>query len=297
MKGPHEPPLPPSPFITPEKNRYKEDTQELIRITLERELSSLDKVQELASYVLYTDSNLLTEEEVEQFRVFFIHNTKRILNAYSHKENGIQLKLILSALTGNTEKTFPYLFHDLAHTVGMIASKQYKEQENSTVPSFLKKVPGYDYNDNVSFEEELYTGLLSETQHTIQVGNIVKVVNMPTAIAALQKANTFEEYKQNYIEDLTERTLGENELVIKDSLRSEKKRYREEAQRQQETYGYDIAKKVESAPPEELIRLLTYVWDHRDNPRVLADLFFKEVGPYITELQKRKGYSPATEMK
>jgi hypothetical protein len=53
----------------------------------------------------------------------------------------------------------------------------------------------------------------------------------------------------------------------------------------------ETAKEIENNPPTKIIEILHYIWEHRDNKRVLADLFFREVGPYIEELKKRDEYS------
>lgn len=42
---------------------------------------------------------------------------------------------------------------------------------------------------------------------------------------------------------------------------------------------------IESHPDEQLVEMLRYIFENKDNPRVLVDLFFKELGPYIKTLK------------
>jgi hypothetical protein len=52
----------------------------------------------------------------------------------------------------------------------------------------------------------------------------------------------------------------------------------------------EIAEEIRKNPPAKVVECLRYIWDNRDNHRVLVDLFFKKVGPYIESLKKRKVY-------
>jgi hypothetical protein len=53
----------------------------------------------------------------------------------------------------------------------------------------------------------------------------------------------------------------------------------------------NLIREIKSNPPEKLLDLLGYIFDNQSNPRVMVDLFFREMQPLIDQLRKRKPYT------
>ncbi|MBP6888676.1 MAG: hypothetical protein KBC21_03145 [Candidatus Pacebacteria bacterium] len=47
-----------------------------------------------------------------------------------------------------------------------------------------------------------------------------------------------------------------------------------------------VSNDIESHPDKKLVELLRYVFENKNSPRVLVDLFFKELGPHIETLRR-----------
>lgn len=283
---------PPSPFVTPETNRYKNGEGESIRNMLDGKLSTPEQVRRAASEFLATQPELLSEEEFAQFKAFADHGIKRILNAESQKRRGIKLRLFLTKLGVPLDNyvTFPVLYHDLSHVAGAVIQGKYAQ--NSVVPPVLRYKEGEDVNRRELFEDELYGVLWDKTNYmgTGQMENFT--------LHALKQASNIDSFILLYIDGVMKMSFNENEDGVTRQVElSTEIHLIDEKINKKLAEANTIVAKIKNNPPQEIIRLLTYIWEHRNNPRVLADLFFQEVGPHITELQKRKPYSPQARLK
>lgn len=283
---------PPSSFVTPETNRYKNGEGESIRNILDGKLNTPEQVRRAASEFLATPPELLSEEELAQFKAFADHGIKRILNAESQKRGGAKFRLFLTKIGVPIDNyiTFPVLYHDLSHVAGAVIQGKYAQ--NSIVPPVLRYKEGEDTNKQELFEDELYGILWDNTDYSGRG----KRGNFTTAL--LKEAPDIDRFILLYIEGVLAMSFHENEdgITRQVELSTETHLIDEEIQKKLAEANTIVAK-IKKNPPQEIIRLLTYVWEHRDNPRVLADLFFQEVGPHIAELQKRKPYSPQARLK
>lgn len=107
----------------------------------------------------------------------------------------------------------------------------------------------------------------------------------------LSEAHTFEEFRSNFLKTTIKAALASNNELIsghyspKDfSLESNKE------QKNLENEARKIGNEIIASPSEDVERMLEYIWEHREEPRVLIDLFFNETRPYIDRLKIRKIY-------
>jgi hypothetical protein len=226
-----------------------------------------------------TPTGLLTKEEVADFTLFARRAIKRILNAFQHKyKDPTWTKDSINARS---------LFHDVSHAAGMIASGKYKQQDNSIVLPFLHTPLGEDFSNREFMEDELY-GIL---------WNVIQIDKKPGqyVLKTLRESSTESEFIKAYVEGVMSAAVGANRNHIYRRLAAVRKDLSPEELEQETTAlrskAIETAKEIENNPPTKIIEILHYIWEHRDNKRVLADLFFREVGPYIEELKKRDEYS------
>ena len=233
---------------------------------------------------------LLTQEELEKFVIFIKHVGKRVTSAYSQKFDGVTLNKKLINVTelkdvdnGTKSLFFNNLFHDLSHSVGQIA--RHGASTNITpVQPYLRQKPDQNFNVREHLEDELRGFMFGSLYHPSPYTNRIKI--------HLEQSRTYEEFKTNFIEKTIRAAIDDNESAFnatydfgnmermeffdkRDAFEEEQKRLQEE---------------IVANPPEDVLRNLEYIWAHRDNPRVLVDLFFKEIDPYIENLKKRKAY-------
>lgn len=289
MRSPE--PLPPSPFVEPEKNRYKEKDHERVEKLLEKEFNDKQKLEQYAKNFFHIDVEDLSEEELQKFKIFAVHAIKRILNADSQKYDGLDFRLLATDLGAGLTSgfAFPAITHDLAHAAGMILSDRYKKEGNSIVPPFFKIKKGFETNNQKLFEDELYAGIWSVVYKQHAEINVL--------LEAARSTHTFEEFIAKYTQNNLAPTLNHNKDALYSVARKNKVSWGKDTWMfitSKHKEARDLAAVIQKNPPADLIKILSYVWENRENPRVLADLFFKEVGPYIEGLQKRKVYRPKT---
>ena len=232
---------------------------------------------------------IISEEEVQLFRIFFLHVMKRVISAHSHKydgaiEHGIEdTSKILDLSNLSEEKKsslFNTLLHDLSHSVGQIAKND--RDGLSAVQPFLRYPVGSEYNKKEILEDELRAFIFGSFYHPNPLGVRSKM--------HLETSFTFDDYRRNFLRKSMNGALRDNENLIEiihppNAIVSFEKI--ESLTKEAQNIGNEIIAK----PPLDVEIALRYIWDHRDNPRVLVDLFFKEVGPYIEKLQERREYS------
>jgi hypothetical protein len=292
-----------SPFVDPKIPRYKIFERKNIEKSLELEFGSKEKrkkiFQDFFGLSIYSgkyfgvgdfsDRNELeveiTEAEIDDFVIFCKFTVKRILNAQSQKEGGVYTELKkLVDLKDFIElpDIFYLLYHDVSHAVGTIITGRNKINNNSIVPPFFEFKPGMSINDKEVIEDELYGALFAELEISHKDNSATKE---NVILNTLRMSSTFDDFKSIYIQRVMKATQYENEKEARRFRLRGKSFGMTDAEFKSEQEK--IIEEIKSNPPQKLIEILQRVWDHRDNPRVLVDLFFKEVGPYIEELKKR----------
>jgi hypothetical protein len=266
---------PPSPFIEPEINRYRKERENIENALLKLDLGSL------CSQLFGVSHSSLTETQKDQLEIFAFHVGKRLLNAFSQKEGGISKRLLgIKYKLISPESVFQYLVHDMSHAAGIIIQGKTEENDNSIVPPFLKYKNSFEFNRKELLEDECYGDLWGYD---------------PDEMLDLAKDSpSLEVFIKEYVQGCLQESLESNKTQVKAFVKNQNISYRSNRKKLIQELGTGaeaIIAEIAANPPQEIVRLLTYIWEHRENPRVLADLFFQEVGPYLSELQKRKAYS------
>ncbi len=281
-----------SPFLEPKFPLYKNfNGREKIESVL-AEFESPERLKWTAEYFFGTnyDPGLLSAEELEQFKVFSHFGLKRILNAEMQRTPGTLMHL--DRVLHDPEKhhltsaEFRLAMHDLSHLAGCVINGRYEINQNSPLPPFYEFREFHEFNNKEVMENELY-GFLWGTYFRYKEFTLDK----------LHGDLTQEQFIEKYLTDCMEETLRENHASVLHYMERKKMPIRERGNfswNKQED-ARRIADEIIANPPDDLVRMLTYTWEHKENPRVLADLFFKELGPYIDGLQKRKTYTKLQE--
>jgi hypothetical protein len=236
-------------------------------------------------------TKLISKQEQEDFRIFFLHVVKRILSAHSRKyegalEHSYNKREAITSLTEskNIPIIFSTLFHDLSHSVGQII-KNKDFQGGTVVQPFLRHPIDEDYNKKENIEDELRGFIFGSLYYP-----------MPTAVRSklhLTKSHTFEEFRGNFLKSTIKAALTDNNELITRYHDHHPRNFsleRFEEQNNLESEAKKIADEIISSPPEDVERMLEYIWEHREESRVLIDLFFNEIKPYIDRLKARKIY-------
>lgn len=229
----------------------------------------------------------LSDEEYKDFKIFFLHVAKRIISANSRKYNGVieygrDKNIDIKNLDNLEDKNvfLNLLFHDISHCVGQIAKNGAMTNITAIQPFFRYEV-GKDYNVKEILEDELRGFMFASSYYPSPTGVRSKL--------NLESSPTQEEFIKNYLSYTMRIALKDNNSIIDNTFEfPSSENYKKQLEAIKEAKS--IADEIVKNPPEDVIKALDYIWKNRDNPRVLADLFFKEVGPYIDELKKRKVY-------
>ena len=276
---------PPSPFVTPEENRYKKGERSDIESVLKNEFGNDHMLNQHIENFFSVPGNQLTADEKRKFAIFAVHTGKRVLNAESQKVGGIRKRLERAYVARTSYDAFPLLTHDIGHATSRIINKR---EDNIITPIFLTYKEGFNFNNQQLFEDELYGGMWGQVPY----GKNEQEISENVALHYIETAPDKESFIRLCIEDNMTRTLAGAQGLIAE----EAERIKEDPVVTQKKYktAEDMIKRIEANPPAKIVEMLTYIWDHKENPRVLADLFFQELGPYIEQLQKREIYKPET---
>lgn len=283
---------------------YKRDTKKIIEDFLESIVFDEEMFMQVSiaffglhgydkdGFIIYTPE-LLTQEEKASFALFFTHVGKRILDAYFNKYNNhfatsignndiVTVEDLPSLTPKKTRLLLDILLHDMSHSFGTFVNSDTPFPKTTKSPFLLTKKGGEINNTEIMVNE--FFGFIFSTPYFAQgasYGNRIK--------AHFEKALSYEVFKHNFFERLKGVILSDNSRLI------------HEKGQEDFTYfigkGYDEMKSATTIADEaiEIMKnkydyILTYLWDNRENPRVLIDLFFQEVGPYIARLRERKAY-------
>jgi hypothetical protein len=239
----------------------------------------------------------LSEEELQLFKIFCKHVGKRVI--ISGVDNvGKSLHITKKGVPQQVEDFdtkdivdnhlfFSTLFHDLSHSVGQIA-KHGNETRVTPVQPFLRERLEFPYNKREHLEDELRGFIFGSFYYPSPFANRSKL--------HLQKSNDYESFKQNFLSATLRASLDSNREAITEARETSLRKDQYESvnwfdkQQELEEEAEKIAKDIIKNPPEDVIRNLEYLWEHRDNPRVLVDLFFKEIVMYLEKLKHRGDY-------
>jgi hypothetical protein len=236
------------------------------------------------------DGTEISSQERSDFIILYRHLLKRVI--LSLKSNNPSLYTELQEYAGQLQdeeilkdhnqfnlkklNTLKLVSHDIAHSVGNIINGRF-EQERKLYPVFTEKEKNERLPNKIMMEDELYSSLFSfGTSYATHIA---------LAIDSQKYSFTFEEYIESYIARVMGLTIGSIEADLK-SQNSRAPHLTQTIILQAE----EIAEEIRKNPPAKVVECLRYIWDNRDNHRVLVDLFFKKVGPYIESLKKRKVY-------
>lgn len=241
-----------------------------------------------------THENLLTDEELEQFKIFCKHVSKRVINAHSLKNDGViemqggvtnvegkrghETKNLHTMNSNLQVQLFNMVFHDLSHSVGKIMREGEKTSSDPVQP-YLRNL-AVPYNNKEAIEDELRGFIYGSLYYPSPLYN--------RTFLHLAQAATFEEFKENFIQKTIGAALSDNRSALYDIFQTKPDEYK--TLRALENQAEEIGNEIIKNPPHDVIDSLTYVWEHKDNKRVLVDLFFKQIGEYLAKLQKRKDY-------
>jgi hypothetical protein len=232
----------------------------------------------------------LTPDELADFTIFFLHVSKRVISAAARKrETSAKAKseeeisiTDLATLDSSKKAVFlSHLFHDVSHSVGQIA-RTGALTNNTAVQPFLRYESGKDYNSRELLEDELRGFIFASYYYPYP--------NQVRSKMHLDENDTEKDFIKSFVRSTIKAATRDNIHLIDEALPS----FSLEAFRKRrvlEKEGKELAEDIIANPPQDVINSLHYIWEHKDNPRVLVDLFFMQIGPYIDALKKRKDYS------
>jgi hypothetical protein len=238
-----------------------------------------------------TLEKVLTDDELEKFKVFCKHVCKRIINAHSEKNNGAikvyeklnpNIRDLSDMHTSDRYQLFNMMFHDLSHSVGKITRGDRKTSSDPVQP-FLRSKDG-EINNREIIEDELRGFIYGSLFYPSPLRG-----NRP--LLHLSASQDFEEFKTNFISKTIKAALSDNYRSL---LEQAQESDDFEGLLRLETEAQQIGEEIITNPPEDVLQSLAYIWEHRGNERVLVDLFFIQTNEYIVQLQKRKNYTVLT---
>jgi hypothetical protein len=235
-----------------------------------------------------THHNLITGDELEAFKIFCKHVGKRIINKYGDNDGGgiqlykkdIDIKDLPKMSESEKYIFFNNLFHDISHSVGQVALHG-NDTSITPVQPYLRNPPSI--NNEVNIEDELRGFIFGSLYYPSPFANRSHI--------HLEASDTYEKFKTAFIEKTIRAALDDNNATINNTLswkvgndEDEEKLFK--LKKDAEKLGKEIIQN----PPEDVLHVLEYIWKHKENPRVLVDLFFIQTGDYIKKLQKRRDY-------
>lgn len=218
-------------------------------------------------------ANIITNQEWKDLQLLFHFLWKRVING------------MMQWQSENKETTDYTLIHDIIHS----CVRYMKDPENLSkdpqrfVPTPFKHPASKLPNNRESLEEEVFALLWRN--------NIIR------GFLTLKRQEESWENRNNL---LSWSTLKEQFILNYPEYAFEKyadfdfySNYRatdypwksEDTVRQEYT---SMRNSITTHMHPKLAELLSYIWDHRDNPRVMVDLFFREMQPLIDQIKKRK---------
>ncbi len=264
------------------------DEQEVVEAIIAAQFENKEKLREnaLQFFALETKEGeeILSENELREFGVFATHATKRIVRAESRKYDGKFGNSHLGAIANlSPHAEDPYLIgpllHDIAHAAGLVLNGTVTETQDSLVPIFFRHEIKEDFNEREIMEEELWAYIFFKVGTGGTYGNFTRHI--------LAETSSFEEFSSAFImRCMTNIRRDNSSLFYQGELSEEEHRNRYTAPEE----GEKIIESILQHPPELFLKTLHIIWENRNNPRVLAELFSHNVGPYIQKLKQRKTY-------
>ncbi len=244
----------------------------LINELIEKELTESNVAIQFQSFFNVKPGEY-SQKEIEASKIFLSFALKRLMSNQLKDGNSAEklLDVVRLNLSGGIWDLFSMIWHDTSHVAGVIIRGE-KDQYNSKIPPFLKDDGTVKHNNRTVMEDELYSNLLRDYPNTLPLA---------------KSSNSFEEFVSNYLKEVMRATYSLNsklisEITIEDD---EIARLRSEAE--------SIVLDTEQNPPAKVTELLRYIWEHREDPRVLVNLFFEPrfgIPQFIDGLKKRKPY-------
>ena len=262
-----------------------------LNTVIDYEFERVEEQEEIFREFFHLKNDMkISEQERSDFIILYTHLLKRVF--LSLKSNSPSLHPELQDYRAQLEdkelekdhdqftfKNFDELrivSHDIAHSVGNIINGRF-ESERKLYPIFTEYERGSRLPNKTMMEDELYSSLFS-------FGSSYNT-HIALSIDSQEYSSNFEEYVDSYVGRVMTLTIGS----IAADLESE---YDQDPNLMHNIrlQAEAIEEEIRKNPPAKVVECLRYIWDHRDNPRVLVDLFFQEVGSYIEKLKEREKY-------
>lgn len=224
----------------------------------------------------------LTDQEITRFGIFASHAIKKIIRGQSRKYDGKfeNSHVQIPDLSGNDPYLIAVLLHDVSHSAGLVLSGKVHGTADSLVPMFFRYEIEDDFNKRELMEEELWAYIFYRAGSGEAFENVT--------LRMLASASSFDDFLSSFVGRCMKNIERDNHaLMYKGDLTYEEYSSRYDAQKD----GVELIQSIINDPPHAFIDTMRQIWEKKDSPRVLADLFSEKAGPYISALQQRKIYS------
>lgn len=252
------------------------------------------------------DLGLLTEEELQKFKNVTKFLAKRIINAQAQKMGPGSKRLEL-LLDEDLDTYNGILFHDISHSIGWFVFNNYNNaDEKKYVPLFFQTPPDAEMNNARVLEQEMFAslwqairpGTLPTSLAILRKGGMKQLLEALTedfpkeaskrvsGLVKVEAPGDLQEYIHDYlyflynilgafenkfaISETAETLFPDGEFGARDTF----------IKRNQEQYDA-IARNMIEGPHSLLVEMLSFIYENKDNPRVLVDLFLKYCEPII----------------
>jgi hypothetical protein len=280
------------------RRNYTAVSEAVDKLLLEDSANSVSNIDLiLQNYFGIQDVAMVSKDEKEDLRTIFSHLLKRTINgARQFKDT---TSIVLESDTEFLEHILAdrrMIIHDVFHS----AARYIKDPENEAkdtqrfVPTpFKKSYTGFP-EDRESLEEELFavmwikfhpsarrdTGEIYplwilnklKNQHKDHSTLLRKKIARKIAITSTSLYREYAWYVFSSLRELQWRDTKDKEYM-----------------KQYDKY-LTMKDSILSKPHPKLLDMLDYIITNQNNPRVMMDLFFREMNPLIEEFKRRKSY-------
>lgn len=259
------------------------------------------------------DLSLMTDEEVDTFKRVTKFLAKRVINAQAQKANKDDVRLE-RLLEEDIDEYNRLLFHDISHSIGwFVFNNQDNVGEKKYVPLFFQTPPEAEMNNAKILEQEMFAtiwqairpgtlplslailrkGGMNELVESAKEGFPKKDADRMVDLIKRSLPESSQEYVHDYLYFLYSALgLAENKFAIHvtaDRLFAADQQVSRDAFITRNHDQYDaIVRNMIEAPNPQLVEMLTFIYDNKDNPRVLVDLFLKYCEPLSRRAEAAK---------
>lgn len=243
----------------------------------------------------------LTQDESEKFFVYFKHVARRICASHIERHKGDKIPDLVEFLNDKITKV---LAHDVSHSVEF--TSLHRVSDNSTLQTFLRSQTNLNVDkskveDSVVFneaEEELFGALFQRSNNFVKPVSLeildvefdirtrVSLQNYPFCSeighnikeVIEMDMSDFNNYVYKFI--VVELYIRDFDQAYNDKIKTPIDERLEYLNRKLNTYKGIASGEISP----ELIDVLYYIWSHKENERVLVDLFFMLTESFFKKL-------------